>query len=402
MADVFIQVVGPDGEVQSRSGNLRGQNLPLDPTALQNALRGLSWFDVANVDGQSVREYVAPIRVGGGGSAPGVIQVARPTASIDQSLGALQTSLLLVGAGGVLVSLIAGWFLARTALGPIDRLAAAAQAIGSARDFGRRVPVPRGGDEVARLAREFNGMLGHLAAAFGQVEGALAAQRRFVADASHELRTPLSVVRGNLDLLALSEAEDERLQPLADARAETERMGRLVSQLLLLAQADAGQHLTLARVDLPAVLHNAFRAARFFRDDVELCLTGVPESAWVMGDADRLEQVLLILLDNALKFTPPGGRVTLGAEPLVEHGRSGIVVRVTDTGPGVPAHEHERIFERFARVDRARGGAGGAGLGLAIGRWIVAEHGGRISIDECAEHGGCVFSVWLPLAEDSR
>src|SRR6185436_9993769 len=111
----------------------------------------------------------------------------------------------------------------------------------------------------------------------------------------------LSVVRGNLDLLALSEAEDERLQPLADARAETERMGRLISQLLLLAQADAGQHLTLARVDLPAALHNAFRAARFFCDDVELCLAGVPESAWVMGDADRLEQVLLIMLDNALK-----------------------------------------------------------------------------------------------------
>lgn len=174
-------------------------------------------------------------------------------------------------------------------------------------------------------------------------------------------------------------------------------MGRLVSQLLLLAQADAGQHLTLARVDLPAVLHNAFRAARFFRDDVELCLTGIPEAAWVMGDADRLEQVLLILLDNALKYTPPAGRVTLGAEPLEEHGRAGIAVRVTDTGPGVPAHERERIFERFARVDRARS-AGGAGLGLAIARWIVAEHGGRIAVDECVVGGGA-FSVWLPLAE---
>jgi signal transduction histidine kinase len=174
-------------------------------------------------------------------------------------------------------------------------------------------------------------------------------------------------------------------------------MGRLISQLLLLAQADAGQHLTLARVDLPAALHNAFRAARFFCDDVELCLAGVPESAWVMGDADRLEQVLLILLDNALKFTPPAGRVTLGAEPRVEHGRAGICVRVTDSGPGVPAHERERIFERFARVDRARS-AGGAGLGLAIARWIVAEHGGRIAVDECAAGGGAI-SVWLPLAE---
>ena len=397
MADVFIQVVGPDGEVQSRSGNLRDQTLPIDQAALQSALRGRAWFDVVDLDGQSVREYVAPLRVGGGGSAPGVIQVARPTASIDQSLGALQATLLLVGGGGVLVSLVAGWFLARTALRPIDRLAAAAQAIGSARDFARRVPVPRGGGEVARLAREFNGMLGQLAAAFGQVEGALAAQRRFVADASHELRTPLSVVRGNLDLLALGEADDDRLQPLADARAETERMGRLVSQLLLLAQADAGQHLTLARVDLLAVLHNAFRAARFIRDDVELCLTGVPESAWVMGDADRLEQVLLILLDNALKYTPCAGRVTLGAEPVVEHGRAGIAVRVSDRGPGVPADERERIFERFARVDRARS-AGGAGLGLAIARWIVAEHGGRIDVTDQAA-GGSVFSVWLPLAE---
>jgi signal transduction histidine kinase len=345
-ADVFVQVVGPDGVVQSRSANLHNATLPIDSKAVRDAIRGGSWFTTTDVDGQRVREYVAPLRLGEGGSAAGVIQVARPTAAIDQSLRALQASLLIVGAGGVLVSLIAGWLLARA-----------------------------------------------LQASFNRVEGALAAQRRFVADASHELRTPLTVVRGNLDLLALNATTCEHgSEPLADARAETERMGRLVSDLLLLAQADAGQHLTLSQVDLPAVLHDAFRAARFFRDDVELTLGDMPDNARIMGDADRLKQVLLILLDNALKYTPAGGRVSLSAQTVPN---GGVALTVSDTGPGIPAAEREHIFERFARVDPTRR-AGGSGLGLAIARWIVAEHRGTLRVDD-APGGGSTFSIWLPI-----
>jgi signal transduction histidine kinase len=328
-----------------------------------------------------------------------MIAVARPLSSLNQSLQSLQTSFLLVGAAGVLVSLVAGWLLARAALRPIDRLAAAAHAIGASRDFARRVPEGADRpDEVGRLAREFNLMLGQLQAAYNQLEAALSAQRRFVADASHELRTPLAVLRGNLDLLGntLPEVTERTEAPgdlLADMQSETERMGRLVSDLLLLAQADAGQHLSLAPLEVAPLVRDAFRAARFIREGVELRLGEMAEGAWVAGDADRLKQVLLILLDNALKYTPVGGRV--GLEARVSGPR--VVLCVSDTGPGVPAAERTRIFDRFYRADVARG-RGGAGLGLAIAKWIVDEHHGTLSVESNGEGArpGSVFSVSLP------
>jgi signal transduction histidine kinase len=176
--------------------------------------------------------------------------------------------------------------------------------------------------------------------------------------------------------------------------AETERITRLVADLLLLAQADAGQHLPLVATEIAAVVREAFRAARFLREGVELQLGDLPEGAWVAGDTDRLKQLLLILLDNGLRYTPAGGRVTIGAQTVSRAETDGVAVRVTDTGPGIAPEEQTRIFERFYRVDRARGD-GGAGLGLAIARWVVGEHGGTIGV-ESAPGQGSTFTVWLP------
>jgi signal transduction histidine kinase len=221
-----------------------------------------------------------------------------------------------------------------------------------------------------------------------------------VADASHELRTPLAVLRGNLDLLrnmadGSTDADaEERAQILGEMAGETERTERLVGGLLLLAQADAGQHLTLVPTALGPVVRDAFRAARFLREGVELRLGDVPEEAWVAGDADRLKQLLLVLLDNALKYTPAGGRVTIDARFLSREGEDGVAVRVEDTGPGIPPDEQARIFERFYRADRAREAAG-AGLGLAIARWLVEEHQGAIEVESTPGQGS-VFTMWLP------
>ena len=208
---------------------------------------------------------------------------------------------------------MAGWLLARTALHPIDRLAQTADAIGAARDFGRRVPVAsERPDEIGRLGMAFNRMLGELQAAHEQVATALVAQRRFVADASHELRTPLATLRGNVDLLRqmiadLGDADTQETAILDDVSAEAERMSRLVADLLLLAQADAGQHLTLRPLDVGPVARDAARAARLLRDDVAGRGGALPDDLWVRGHADRLRQVLMILLDNAVKHAPPVG-----------------------------------------------------------------------------------------------
>jgi signal transduction histidine kinase len=410
--DVFIQFADRSGEIDVRSRNLGDDTLPFDRAMLARALSGQEWFADVEVDGQPLRLFVAPFRVGGlaeQGPPIGVIEVARPLATLQGNLRTLQVTFLGVAGAGVLLSLAAGWLLAREALRPIDRLAAAAQSIGAARDFGRRVPVRPGArrDEVGRLAEEFNRMLAQLQAAYEQLQAAhdqldvaLASQRRFVADASHELRTPLAVLRGNLDLLrSMTDGStdgdaEERAQILSEMAGETERTARLVGGLLLLAQADAGQHLTLAPTALGPVVRDAFRAARFLREGLELRLGDVPEETWVAGDADRLKQLLLILLDNALKYTPPGGRVTIDARHLSRAGIDGVAVRIADTGPGIPSEEQARIFERFYRADRARAAAG-AGLGLAIARWLVEEHRGAIDVESTPGRGS-LFTVWLP------
>jgi signal transduction histidine kinase len=295
---------------------------------------------------------------------------------------------------------VAGWLLARAALRPIDDLAKTADAIGAARDFGRRVPTEgASNDEIGQLSRAFNGMLGELQAAHEHQAAVLLGQRRFVADASHELRTPLATLRGNVDLLRHMAGSADALDPgqaeiLDDLGAEAERMGRLVSDLLLLAQADAGQHLTLRPLDLSRLARRSVRSARFLRDDVTLRAADVPEDLWVLGHEDRLQQVLLILLDNALKYTPAGGQVTLAVEPGVRAGVDGVAVRVVDTGPGMSSDDQGHIFDRFFRGGSARSGEG-TGLGLAIARWIVDEHHGAIDVKSTPGQGA-VFTVWLP------
>ena len=424
----FVQVANANARVEARSENLGADSLPLPTDALDAALAGDEWLGEVSVEGQRLRQIVTPLRFT---RAPGepplslVLQVAQPLGSLEGTLRALQTTVLLVGAAGTLVAVVAGWVLARTALHPIDRLAATADAIGAARDFNQRVPVLDGRpDEIGRLGTAFNRMLGELQAAHDQLASALAAQRRFVADASHELRTPLATMRGNVDLLRqmvadLGDGETQETAILDDVSVEAERMSRLVADLLLLAQADAGQHLTLRPLDVTPVARDAARSARLLRDDVVVEAGDLPGGLWVHGHADRLRQVLMILLDNAVKHSPPGGHVTLTAErvsqsaapkttaprdALSEHGATCgaavadggdlVAIRVSDQGTGIAPSEHARIFERFYRAHGSRLGEG-TGLGLAIARWLVEEHQGSITLSSTPGQGA-TFTIALP------
>ena len=402
----FVQVANADGQVEARSENLGADTLPLPPDALGVALAEQEWLGEVSVDGQRLRQIVTPLRFS---RTPGetpivlVLQVAQPLGALEGTLRALQATVLLVGAGGVLIAVAAGWLLARTALHPIDRLAQTADAIGAARDFGQRVRVPgRRPDEIGRLGLAFNRMLNELQAAHEQVATALVAQRRFVADASHELRTPLATLRGNIDLLRqmvtdLGSGDTQETAILDDVSVEAERMSRLVADLLLLAQADAGQHLTLRPVDVSLVARDAARTARLLRDDVLVEADALPADLWVRGHADRLRQVVMILLDNAVKHAPPGGRVTLMAERASHGTAESVAIRISDDGPGIAPADQERIFERFYRAPGSRSGEG-TGLGLAIARWIVEEHQGSIEVSS-APGQGATFTVWLPVTE---
>jgi signal transduction histidine kinase len=283
-----------------------------------------------------------------------------------------------------------GWLTAGRALRPLDTITQTALQITRADDLSRRIPL--GGsskDEVSRLGMAFNESLERLEKLFN-------AQRRFLADVSHELRTPLTAIRGNVDLLRrMGGADADSLNAI---QSEAERMSRLVGDILLLAQADTG-HLPLARdrVELDTLLLEVFREAQVLAAGVHVGIGEIDQIA-INGDRDRLKQLLLNLVSNALKFTPEGGRVTLGLGRVNQWAR----LTVSDTGAGIPPADQPHIFERFYRVDKARSRAlGGAGLGLSIAQRIAQMHAGRIEVasDGVAGHGSA-FSVWLPLAAE--
>ncbi|MBV9119149.1 MAG: HAMP domain-containing histidine kinase [Chloroflexi bacterium] len=386
--DTYAQFVLPDGTALSRTGNLPG-GWPIDGSVVDKALHSDHPVE------QTVKLGDAWVRIDNFGvtvdNQPfGVLQLGRDITQTESSLSFLREVLIVAGVGGVLASFAAGWLLARQALRPIGRIAQTAQAIGDSRDFSRRVLYEGPNDEVGRLSKAFNTMLTDIQAAYQQLENALSAQRRFVADASHELRTPLTTIRGNIGLLRAEPAvsSEDRVEALQDMASEAERMSRLVANLLVLARADAGLHVQKQPVQLAEIMHDVYRQARVLSDGVRLKTEAQP--AEVQGNPDYLKQLLLILVDNALKNTPAGGEVQMAN--AIEDGWVRLTVR--DTGRGIPSDALPHIFERFYQADKSRSG-GGTGLGLAIAKWIAEEHGGRIDA-QSSIGSGSTFTVWLP------
>jgi len=258
---------------------------------------------------------------------------------------------------------------------------ASAQTIARSRDFAHRLSVPPHQDELGQLATTFNTMLGSLGQAYQ-------AQQRFVGDASHELRAPLTAIQANLELLERRPdmPPADRQEAVAEASREAHRLTRLVADLLTLARADAGSGLRRQRVELDQVLLAVMHQARHLVHGQQVSV-GALEPIWVQGDPDRLQQLLLILVDNAIKYTPPGGQITLSLRR--QDGRA--VMTVQDTGVGIAATDLSHVFERFYRADPARArDPGGSGLGLAIARWIVDQHGGEMTLHSTPGQGTTV------------
>jgi heavy metal sensor kinase len=329
------------------------------------------------------------VPLGAGEQLIGFLQVGLSVDSNDEALAQLTRLLLLGWAAGVVLSSLGGAFLARQALRPIDTITHTAIAITNADDLSRRIPAPRAGDEVGRLANTFNRMLERL-------EKLFRAQQRFTADISHELRTPLTTIRGNVDLMRRIRVVDDA--SLDAIQGETDRMTRMVGDLLLLAQADAGLPMRREPVSLDTLMLEVYRQLRVIANGVNVTI-GEEDAVTVVGDPDRLKQLIINLADNAIRYTPPGGQVRLSLKRVDGWAQ----LCVSDSGPGIPPEHLPHIFERFYRVDKARSrretGAvsGGAGLGLSIAQWIAQSHGGQIDVQ--SETGkGTRFTVRLPEA----
>ncbi len=389
-AETFAQRRGPDGSVIERSSNLGDTTLPLSAEGFQAVQGGRAWVESADIGGQTVLVYSQPMP-GPGGRGGGILQVARGINTADGPLGALQRFLFGGTALATLLAFGAGWWLAGAALRPINRITQTAQAIGAERDFGRRVAYQGPNDELGRLATTFNSMLEQLQAAYHQTEQSLHAQRRFVADASHELRTPLTTIRGNLGLLQHDPpiAEDDRVAVVSDMVEETERLMRLVQGLLVLARADAGQTVHREPTLVKPVVEEAVRQAQVLATDRALAADPLPDVA-VNANRDMLKQTLLILLDNAVQYTPPGGAVTIATTQANGH----VSIAVHDTGPGIPPEALPQIFTRFYRGDAARSG-NGAGLGLSIAKSLIEAYNGTLTVASQVGQGS-TFTITLP------
>jgi signal transduction histidine kinase len=283
---------------------------------------------------------------------------------------------------GLLLSLAIVQVLARGMVSPLREMAAAATAM-SAGDYGRRVRATSR-DEVGELAVAFNRMADDLAAVDAQ-------RRRLVADVSHELRTPLTALQALLENLADGVATPDP-ETLESAVAQTRRLGRLVAQLLDLSRLEAGQlPLHRERVVVSDFVDGVLREVRPNAGEDVTLSASVPPELTIDADPERLHQVLTNLLDNAVRHSPAGGRVLVGAEST----GTGVRLSVSDDGPGIAPSERERVFERFTRTDSARAAAdGGSGLVLSITRWLVELHGGSVHVADSAR--GCTLVVDLP------
>ncbi len=389
----YVETLDLVGNLRDRTANTIYEGIELPPLG-DNELRQLRGTEpvYSQVTLGSDRWLVYNVPAKDSTGREGIVRVARPIDNQLSSLETLRRYLIIAGVIAVALAFGVGFLLARTALRPIGQITATARAIETSRDFGRRVDHHGPEDEVGQLSTTLNAMLAALQAAYQQTEGALQAQRRFIADASHELRTPLTTIRGNLGLLGRTPpiGEDDRRAALGDMVEESERMSRLIDNLLALARADSGMPLRALPVPLEPLLADVCRQARLIAPGRAIACSSPLAAA--LGDPDALKQTLLILLDNAIKHTPAEADIQITGGANVRE----VTIAVRDGGPGIAPAIRPHLFERFSRADVARTG-GGAGLGLAIARALTEGQGGTIAVESM--HGqGSTFTVTLPRA----
>jgi heavy metal sensor kinase len=379
------QVLDPSGRVLLTYGDSVSARGMAPPEARAAALSGRTRLLTASLgdSGERFRVMALPARRLG---EPRVVVVAESLANVERSVNRVLVLLLFAGPAALAATALGGWWLARKALLPVERMTSQAQEIGIDR-LDERIAVPRANDEIGHLAVTLNAMLDRLERGVGE-------KHRLIADASHELRTPLAVMRAELDVTLRGEdlSPDARAV-LESAREEVGRMSRTVNNLLTLAEVDEGRlGLLPARVELRDAIEAAARPLRPLAAAKHLQLEVGGDGAEAEADPQRLHQAITNFIENAIKYARPDGHVRATAWSTDAE----VGVTVADDGPGIPAEAREHLFDRFYRVDGARGrDDGGSGLGLAICREIAGAHGGRVWV-ESEEGRGSRFSLALP------
>jgi signal transduction histidine kinase len=385
----YIQIIDREGEVISVSNNLGGERFPVDKEILKENLAGQSRFKTIEIDNIPLRIYSTPLLAGR--QVVGTLQVGQPIQGIENTLKQVLVFLSGGTIGALALAFVVGGVLSWAALQPIEKINQTATRIVSGQDLKQRLPPARTNDEIGRLTHTINDMLERL-------DNFFQAQVHLSADVSHELRTPLTTIRGNVDLLRRGAANDpeELNEALTVMDGELDRMSRIVADLLLLSQADAGLSLRMQSVELDTVMLDVYRQARVIANGVTIQL-GHEDQAVIQGDADRLKQLLINLVTNAIKHTPPGGSITLSLHREADWVR----ITVADTGRGIASTDLPHIFDRFYQANDD--GKKGHGLGLSIAQWIAQAHGGEITVT--SELGkGSTFTLWLPkkITEDIK
>jgi signal transduction histidine kinase len=374
------QVIGAEGAVANSSDDDLSHRAVLSAAQLARTYRdGALFTDVVDEEGDPLRALAMPLQPGG------VLVVLAELDTVESAQeGLLHLSLGLFPVAGVLAG-ATGWLVARRGLRPIARMTADAERI-SARDPFPRLAVPPTRDEVARLGTTLNRLL-------DRIEEGRRREREFTADASHELRTPLAVLRAELELARNRTADEAFLRSLDSALEESDRLGQLIDDLLLLARHDAGHVRAHELVDVSQVVDELMPRFRVLagRRGITLTRTG---DAVAHADRRALSRALANLLDNAVRHSAENSEVsvTVTQEP------AGTAITVTDAGPGIPPEERQRLTQRFTQLDRGRAGGGAAGLGLAIVASVAAAHGGRFEMADGPSGKGLAVTLRLPSA----
>jgi signal transduction histidine kinase len=382
----IVRVLSADGTLIASPFGVSEDALPLSSTGLAELNSQNVWWETTS--GETGRLLIYNIPVVANDEVISIVQIARPLAERDGSLVDLRTTLIVASLLTILTAFGIGWVLSGITLRPIHRITQTAQEIANERDFSQRVNYAGPNDEIGQLAMTFNSMLARLQESYQQVSQALRMQRDFVADVSHELRTPLTTVRGNLALLRRNPPlpPEEHSDVLDDLVDESDRLIRLVNDLLVLARADAGRGLIQESVPIRGVVADACNQARHLDQQREIIET--VQDLTILGDRDALKQVLLILLDNAIKHTQ--GVIRVDADLVDSH----VIISVQDAGPGFPADKLAHLFDRFYRGD-VDPSVPGYGLGLPIAKALVEGQGGEIEI-ESQPGSGTTVRVSLP------
>jgi two-component system, OmpR family, sensor kinase len=382
-ASTFMVITDREGEILARSANLTGYDELLDPDSLKDA----ATFSLGQQDNTSLRVYTIPLHADNQPDLPvvGYLQIAR-LLNTYASFNRLLAVALLVGFAAATASLFLAVWLTPGLFRPLDDIARVANQISHADDLSLRVPHSSRTDEIGVMARALNQSLERL-------ERLFQTQQRLLADVSHELRTPLTAIRGNVDLMRRMGNGD--MESLEIVQEEVDRLTRLVGDLTLLARADAGSlPMEMKPVELDNLLFEVYRQVSLLQKPVDVNVKEV-DQVQVLGDPDRLKQLLLNLVENGMKYTPRGGKVMVSLSQV--NGWAQIVV--SDTGVGIPPEDLPFIFDRFYRVDKARNRSqGGSGLGLSIAKWVAQAHGGDIHV-ESEVNVGSTFTVVLPVLE---